>query len=391
MDLIIFCCLGEVDVKLPSDHIGRGLTPCCLFVFVSTFVAFSTNALDIASQSRLTNRAAAGNSFVESFSRDGHVLVFLSEANNLVTNDNSAPYLDIFSRDILSGRTTLLSVSSSGVGGGNGNSIAPSVSENGHFIAFQSAASNLVADDTNSFDDVFVRDSGSATTTVVSRNFSNTGNGNGASRNPRISANGRYVLFDSVANNLITNDLNQTNDVFVRDLQLHTTSLVSVNSNGNSANGPSSVASLTPDGRFALFISSATDVVSGATNGASDVFVRDLLQNQTIWVSFSVKALLGNAVYRCFGPTISDDGRIVGFKAAQLTESKASVFRIDLSTGTTALVTQDSIQTTSPHLTSDGRYLAYENGTSINIWDAVLQPTAYRSKTPSASLRFKHL
>src|SRR5207247_5299142 len=102
--------------------------------------------------------SGGGNSFTPSFSGDGRFVVFVSQANNLVTNDNLPPYLDVFVRDLANNRTTLVSVNSSGVGGGDGNSNFPIASSNGQFVAFESAASNLAGTDTNGASDVFARD-----------------------------------------------------------------------------------------------------------------------------------------------------------------------------------------------------------------------------------------
>src|SRR5258706_4881459 len=114
------------------------------FAAFSLLLAGSVPAVDLVSQSTLTNVAGAGNSFVAGVSGDGSVVLFLSEARDLVLNDDSAPYLDLFARDIPSGVTTLLSVNAIGLGGGNGNSLAPSISSDGRWVVFQTAASNLV-------------------------------------------------------------------------------------------------------------------------------------------------------------------------------------------------------------------------------------------------------
>src|SRR5258706_8754025 len=108
-----------------------------------------------------TNMTASGNSFTPQFSANGRFVVFVSHANNLVTNDDLAPYLDVFVRDLVTSNTVLVSVNRTGVGGGNADANYPSISSNGQFVAFASATSNLVNNDTNDAPDIFVRDLGS--------------------------------------------------------------------------------------------------------------------------------------------------------------------------------------------------------------------------------------
>ena len=148
------------------------------------------------------------------------------------------------------------------------------LSADGRFFAFFSPATNLVLGDTNGFAfDVFVRDRQAGTTQLVS--VSSAGSqGNGPSSRPAISANGRYVTFDSAATDLVAGDINNTNDVFVRDRQMGTTQLVSVSSGGVQGNGNSILPALSPDGRFVAFQSDASDLVAGDTNGASTVCPR---------------------------------------------------------------------------------------------------------------------
>src|ERR1043166_7404933 len=172
--------------------------------------------------------SGAGHSFTPSFSGDGQFVVFVSQANNLVTNDNLAPYLDVLVRDLINHRTALVSVNSSGIGGGNGNANFPTISSNGQLIAFESVASNLAGVDTNGAIDVFVRDMQAGTTTLVSVSTNGAASGNGPSSNPTITPDGRYVFFESAASDLVADDTNGVADIFVRDLQLGLTSLISI-------------------------------------------------------------------------------------------------------------------------------------------------------------------
>ena len=112
--------------------------------------------------------SGSGYSVAPLFSADGRQLVFVSRARNLVTNDDLAPHMDVFVRDLQANRTALVSVNTSGIGGGNDPSGAPAISANGQFIAFESAASNLVAGDTNNASDIFVRDLAAGGTVLAS-------------------------------------------------------------------------------------------------------------------------------------------------------------------------------------------------------------------------------
>jgi len=174
----------------------------------------------------------AGNSSLPIFSPDGRGVAFLSHANNLVTNDDRGPWLDLFWRELGSDRTELVSVSTNGCGGANSDVALAALSADGRFIAFETTANNLTPGDGNFVSDIFVRDLVAGTTRLASVDVTGTRSGNGRSLNPHISADGRYVVFESEASDLVANDLNGTNDVFIRDLVAGTTALVSLDRDG---------------------------------------------------------------------------------------------------------------------------------------------------------------
>src|SRR4051812_12643936 len=207
----------------------------CLVFAVHFFVGIlNFSGAESASRSGFNNLAGGGNSYAGSMNWNGRIIAFLSDAKDLVTNGNTGPYLDVFAHNFNRGVTSLISVDLNGVRGGNGNSSAPSVSSNGYLIVFHSAASNLILNDTNNCDDVFLRALGLERTTLVSVRGDEGGPGNGASRWAKISADERFVVFESLASDLVLADGNGTNDVFVRDLAHGTTQLISVNTNGAS-------------------------------------------------------------------------------------------------------------------------------------------------------------
>jgi Tol biopolymer transport system component len=244
-------------------------------------------------------------------------------------------------------QTELVSVSSAGVQG-NGPSGerspgagGPPVSADGRYVAFDSLASNLVPNDTNRVRDVFVRDRFTQETQRVS-----VGNGRQANKQSRvldISATGRYVVFASSATNLVRRDAVFTVDVFVRDRRLRRTTRVSVTDRGLGGNNHSRHGVISANGRFVAFSSSASNLVRGDTNGSFDVFVRDRRRGTTRRVSVnSREAQAGSGVSP--QPAMSADGRLVAFPSSSTnlvrgdTNRRIDVFVRDRVTKTTSRV-----------------------------------------------------
>jgi Tol biopolymer transport system component len=217
-----------------------------------------------------------GGSFDPSVSGNGRYVAFRSEATDLVAAgvDTNA-FRDIYVRDMTTNATTLVS---KGFGGAaaNGESDSPSISSDGNYIVFSSTASNLVApglDANGAVRDVFVFNRTTNEVALVSNNQSRTGTGNGASSEPSISQDGRFAGFTSEASDLVTGDGNGASDVFLYDLNTGAMNLVSANPAGVAANGASHDAFVAPEGRYIVFSSVAGDLVTGDANGVSDVFV----------------------------------------------------------------------------------------------------------------------
>jgi Tol biopolymer transport system component len=182
--------------------------------------------------------------------------------------------------------TRIVSVESGGALGDDFASLA-AISSDGRYVAFQSLATNLVPGDTNGVTDVFVRDLVAGTTEIVSVDSSGV-IGNSHSGAPSISADGRYVAFQSFATNLIPSDATLGNDVYLRDRVAGTTVQVNLTSSGvQTVTGTGTEPSISADGRYVAFTSGATDMVPGDTNGRTDVFVRDLVAGTTERVSVS--------------------------------------------------------------------------------------------------------
>ena len=154
----------------------------------------------------------------------------------------------------------------------NSSSYQPSISADGRYVAFYSDANNLISGDTNGTSDIFVHDRQTGTTERVSAASDGT-EGNSYSSEPSISADGRYVAFYSDANNLVSGDTNGTSDIFVHDRQTETTERVSAASDGTESNSSSYQPSISADGRYVAFYSDANNLVSRDTNSTSDIFV----------------------------------------------------------------------------------------------------------------------
>jgi hypothetical protein len=230
-----------------------------------------------------TNGAQAlnGNSYFASVSADGRFVAFGSSADGLDPSDMNGG-ADVFVRDRVNGTTERVSVSFAGIQG-VGTGYFSSISNDGRFVAFASWGTDLVNGDTNGVADVFVRDRLNGTTERVSVDSGGAeGNGESAYYNsPSISADGRFVAFESLATNLVAGDTNGVYDIFVHDRLNGTTERVSVSSSGAQGNGPSGSsfvsggAKLSADGRFVVLASYANNLVAGDTNQLEDVFVRD--------------------------------------------------------------------------------------------------------------------
>ena len=272
-----------------------------------------------ARDSRVSLSAAGnGNSVAPWISADARFVVFSSSASDLVTNDNGYLGLDVFLRDRDSNSTVLVSENLSGTGGGNEHSSYGMASSNGRYVMFESVASDLVPDDTNDMSDIFVRDLWTKSTTLVSVS-TNGGSGDGASSDAVMSSDGRYVAFVSAADNLTADDTNGLSDIFVRDLVAGTTTLASVGAGASSTTMIPQPA-ITPDGRYVAFSTFGTANVF-PYGPAGEVYVRDLVAGTTIWASTNAVAIATNlfnatsAQAASGQASISDDGRYVVFKA----------------------------------------------------------------------------
>lgn len=269
------------------------------------------------------------------------------------------------------GHPVLVSVSSGGEQG-NAQSDAAAISADGRYVAFCSAASNLVPNDTNGVTDVFVHDRVAKVTAQVS--VSSTGEvGDDYSCGPSISADGRYVAFDSFASNLVPDDSNHSYDVFVRDRVTGTTIRASVSSSGEEGNseGGSLRSSISGDGQDVAFQSGASNLVPGDTNGEPDVFVHEMESGVTTRVSVGSGGEQSNG--DSSEPSISVDGRYVAFSSNDylMVPGEDSfdwdIFLHDRTTGVTSRISdpptggQANDESFEPAIASKGRYVSFES------------------------------
>lgn len=258
-------------------------------------------------------RGGAANDYSElgGISADGRFVLFSSRASNLVPADRNGTS-DVFLLDREAGTTTLISRGIDGKPARGGASLANAISADGRLIAYQSAARNIVADDTNGYVDVFVRDTVTGETTLVSR-AADGSDANGISQSADISRDGTHVVYESSARNIVPGDTNSDVDVFLHDLATGDTTLVSRSSGGDPANGDSIQAAVSDGGTAVTFRSAAENLVPGDDNGVDDVFVVQVETGKTTWVSRRDDGAPNTSTSR--EPAITADGRTVVFVA----------------------------------------------------------------------------
>ncbi len=295
-------------------------------------------------------------------SADGRYVAFQSYAQNMVRGDDNSTW-DVFVRDRQAGRTILVSKPIGTEVVGNLDSTHPVISADGRYVAFESNADNLVSNDANTVTDIFVRDMQTGQTTRVSVNSSGQ-EANDASSQAAIAADGHYVAFLSWADNLVSDDTNNNSDIFVHDRQTGQTTRVSVSSTGQEGDGRSYEPAISADGRYVAFVSHATNLVNGDTNGYDDVFVHNRDTGETTRVSIGPGGAQANNHCGEFGaPAISADGRYVAFA------SRATTLVISDTNGATAdvfLRDRDTGETTIVSVNSAG-----QQGNSDSGWPAI--------------------
>ena len=271
------------------------------------------------------------DSYQPDISADGNIVVFTSAAGDLTLQDPGQ--WAIFARDMTTGVTELINV---GVGGADPDSSAgaPSVSADGRFVVYTSNASNLVPGDVNGKQDIFLHDRQTGATDLIS--ISTLGvQANSECWDPAVSADGRYVVFNTIASSLVAGDTNIYPDIFLRDRVTGQTTKITQSHDGSGANNQSDNASLSDDGRYIAFRSWASNLQGPPAGGSNwlDAFVIDRQTGEIEQVNVSSTGILPNN--HTYAPDISADGRFVAFAsdASNLVDddfnSKSDVFLHD--------------------------------------------------------------
>ena len=327
----------------------------------------------------------------------GRYIAFLANASSLTTNSPAAG-INLFLRDMQAGVTTWADITSYAASSPESLMTFPRLSADGNSVAFESLGEGLVANDSNHVYNVFVRNVPASTTELVSASLpalaSITPDGASEIDACCVSTNGRYVAFCSEADNLVPGDTNGYRDVFVRDILAGTNYLASANRNGTgSGNGPSTSPAISGNGRYVVFTSSANNLVDNDTNNARDVFLRDLESNTTTLVSVNTNNN-GPGNGSSYSPSISVDGRYVLFQstagnlaAGSVSNSAGNLYWRDMQIGMTRAITTYSGSSTvgkMAAMTPDGQYVAYEDlqgPATVDLWSAQSGKNIYTNST----------
>ncbi|MGJ6968623.1 S8 family serine peptidase [Streptosporangium sp. G11] len=388
-------------------------------------------------------RQGSGDAWWPKMSADGKVVTFASPASGFVADDTNND-LDVFVTDLRTRAVERVSVASDGTQS-DGFSLSPTLSADGRLVGFGSGATNLVPGDTNGQTDAFAHDRQTGRTELVSVASGGT-RSDGLSSSPSFSADGRFAVFNSDATNLVPGDVNGRTDVFVRDRTAGKTEPVSVGTDGLPGDGNSREQSISADGRFVAFESGATNLVAGDANGHADVFVRDRQTGKTELIpapdareasspliSADGRMVIftasggpeGYQIYVhdrqtgtrrlasaasdgsmandwSFAPSPSADGQTVAFYtyatnlAGGDTNGRTDVYVRDLKAGTTTRVSAGPKDVEGdgsagiPSISGDGRYVAFESNSGNLVGDDTNRRADIfvRDRTPGPEPRF---
>jgi Tol biopolymer transport system component len=367
------------------------------------FVASVSQTVGVTTSVRVWD-AATGKSVLASGDRDGRIpdgstadlpaidptgryVAFWSDAEGLVTNRLAGPG-HVYVRDLTAGLTLLVDADPEGAGAGVSPISAPQISGDAKIVAFDAPDGTLVSNDHNQSYDVFARNLGDARVELVSARdpaaVGITPNGASALSQLSVTADGRYLAFTSVADDLIAGDENGYADIFLHDLAGGTNQLVSAGPGGLPGNGVASEPSVSADGRYVAFTSLADNLAAGDTNNLADVFVREVTTGVITLVSVTPDGLRSGDG-ESFSPILSSDGKFVLFrsKALDLVPGRVTraerVFLRNLKSGVTYLLAAEGARLAS--MTPDGRFVAFTE-TSLYLWDSERAARVYTNNIP---------
>ena len=367
-------------------------------------------AADLVGSTELVSKSPAngptdGSSRWPAISSNGTIITYTSDATNLVAGDTNARS-DVFVYDTTTDTTTLISRAANGTPA-NGDSTDAAISGDGTTITYSSDATNLVADDTNAQTDVFVHDTTTNTTTLISRTPQGTP-ANDWSGNPAISGDGTTITYSSAGTDLVADDTNNTDDVFVFDTTTDTTTLISRTPTGTPANDWSGSPAISADGTTVTYASNATDLVADDTNAQRDVFAYDTTTDTTTLISRTPTGTPANGISGTYSPAaISDDGTTITYESAATdlvagdTNAITDVFAYDTTTDTTTLISRTPEETPatasgsySPAISGDGTTVTYSSDASglsdppighVFVYDITTDTTTLISRTPDGT------
>lgn len=327
-----------------------------------------TGSLKLVS-ANTTNRISLLSNHDPNFSTDGQYLIFSSSTNNLVPNDTNDA-VDIFIKNLQTDSIQLISTDSSGTQA-NSDSQNAELSSDGRYAVFESTASNLVADDTNAKRDIFTKDLQTGSIKVISTDETGL-HSNGDSSHAHFSADGRYVVFKSTASNLVDGDVDNTMDIFVKDLSNDSIQRISTATNGAEVFVDSTGdATFSRDGRYIVFSGVYSTQVGSLTYYSNNILIKDLWNGTIECVSNAADNSEANGNSR--NAEFSTDGRFLVFESDArnlVTGTEYNMSRIyvkDLQTGAIKLVSTDvagnDVNDGSTHarFSADGQYLVFES------------------------------
>ena len=344
----------------------------------------------------------------QNYTPDGHYAIFHSWATNLGPNDINSNK-DVYWKDLWSGEVRPVSVTAGNLQA-NGDSTADAISSNGRYVLFHTNATNLNPNDTDTVWDMYLKDMFTGQLTLVSTSINGVkGNQNCVSSSPNtpdgpeylsggdVSSNGRFVVFDSRANNLVPSDNNNQSDVFLKDLQTGQIILLP-NIIGGTPSGGSFLPRLTPDGKYAFYLSWSGDMTYGDNNGTWDLFRRDIATGSIICVSTNSAGQIGNSE-SAWDYDFTPDGRYVAFASVASnfvtgdTNGTRDIFIKDLNTGSIRRVSTgnqgEQFNATfwvGQNMTPDGRYVSFVTSDPIMSGDTNGMNDVYLKDTVTGSL-----